>query len=114
MNESLFEDKDVQKALESIDVMDHQGDAQEDQSAGDSTPELESDSEDSALDKEDDEFTAAKSEDDIVDETIPPKIQTRSKSLNVIIPASVMCSDSEDEEPRLRPASVIMPTGHRY
>ena len=86
--------------------MDQQGDLQEDQIAEDSTPELETDSEDSASDKEGDACAAAESEDEIVDETIPPspgKIRTRSKSQKVIIPPPVMCSDSEDEEHRPRP-----------
>ena len=65
-----FEDQDVHKALESRDVMDQQGNAREDQTAEDSTPELETDSEDSASDG--DEHAAAELEDDIVDETIPP------------------------------------------
>ena len=101
LDENLFDDQDVQKALESRDVMDQQGDAQEDQIADDSTPELESDSEDSASDKEGDECTAAESEDNIVDETVSPsptKIRTRSKSRKVIIPAPVMCSNPEDGE----------------
>ena len=97
LNENLFEDQDVHKALESRDVMDQQGDAQEDQTAKDSTPELETDSEDGASDKEGDEHAAAESEDDIVEETVTPsptKIRTRSKDRKVIIPAPVMCSDS--------------------
>ena len=96
-----FEDQYVHKALESRDVMDQQGDAQEDQITEYSTPELKTDSEDSALDKEGDECAAAESEDEIVDETTPPstgKIRTRSKSAKVIVPPPVLCSDSEDEE----------------
>ena len=86
--------------------MDWQGDAQEDQTAEDSTPELETNSVDCSSDKEGDEHAAAESEDEIVDETIPPspgKVRTRSKARKVIIPAPVMCSDSEDEEHRPRP-----------
>ena len=58
LNEDLFGDPDVQKALESRDAMDQQGDAQADQIAEDSTPELEPYSEDSALEKDDDEYAA--------------------------------------------------------
>ena len=49
LNENLFADTDVQKALESSDVtvMDQQGDAQEDPITCDSAPELESENEDS-------------------------------------------------------------------
>ena len=47
-------DQDVHKALESRDVMDQQGDAQEDPITNDSAPELESENEDSALDKDGD------------------------------------------------------------
>ena len=59
LNENLFDDHYVQKALMSRDVMDQQGDAQEDPNAEDSTPELETDSEDSASDKEGEECAAA-------------------------------------------------------
>ena len=61
----LFGD-DVQKALESRDVMDQQGDAQEDQNVEESTPELEPYSDDSASDKDGDEDAAAEPGDDIV------------------------------------------------
>ena len=63
--------------------MDQQGDAQADQIAEDSSPELEPYGEDSASDKDGDEYAAAKSEEDIVDETVrpsPTKMRTRSKS----------------------------------
>ena len=67
--QDLFGDY-VQKALESRDVMDRQGDAQEDQIAEDSTPELEPDSDDSASDKDGDEESAAEIENDMVNETV--------------------------------------------
>ena len=105
LNENLFGDQDIQKALESRNVMDRQGD-QEDPSTDDPTPELESDSEDSASDEEAHECAAAKSDDDIVDETVSPspmKNRTRSKARKVTIPAPIMCSDFEDEERRPRP-----------
>ena len=90
MNENIFGDQEFQKALESRDVMDQRGDAQEDPITDDSTPELESDSEDGASDKEGHECVAAKSDNDIVDETMPPspmKNRTRSKAWKVPIPA---------------------------
>ena len=62
--------------------MDPQGDAQDNQIVEDSTPELETDSEDSASDKKGDKHAAAELEDDIVDDVIPPspgKIRTRGK-----------------------------------
>ena len=52
--------------------MDQLGDAQEDQNAEESIPELESYSNDSALDKDGDEDMAAEPEDDKVDETVTP------------------------------------------
>ena len=91
LNEDLSGNPDVQKAWESRDVIDQQGNAQADQIAGDSTPELEPDSEDSALDNDGDKYAAAESEDDIVDETVRPspmKIRTRSKSQKVIFTRS--------------------------
>ena len=64
--QDLFGDY-VQMALESRDVMDQQGDAQEDQNVEVSTPELEPYSDESASDKDGDEDAAAKPGDDIVD-----------------------------------------------
>ena len=58
LNENLFGEPYVHKALGSRDVMDQQGDTQEDQIADDSTPEMETDSEDSASGKEGYECTA--------------------------------------------------------
>ena len=69
------------------------------------TPELESYSDNSALDKDGDEYAAAEPEDDIVDETISPspkKIRTRSNTQKVNFPDPAICSDPEDEEPRPR------------
>ena len=106
LNANLFEDQDVHKALESRVVMDQQGDAQDDQIVEDSTPELDTDSEDSASDKKGDKNAAAELEDGIVDDVIPPspgEIRTRSKAWKVTIPAPVMCSDSQDDEDRPRP-----------
>ena len=83
LNADLFGDQDVQKALESRDEMDQQGDAQEYQHAEDSPPRLEPYSDDSASDKYGDEYEAVESENDIVDETVRPspmKMRTRSKS----------------------------------
>ena len=101
LNEDLFGDPDVQKALESRDVMDQQGNAQADQIAEDSTPELEPDSQDSASDKDGDEYAAVESEDDdIVDETVRPspmKMLTRSKTRQPVMPDPVMCSETEDD-----------------
>ena len=97
--------------------MDQQGDAQEDQTAEESNPELEPYSDDSASDKDGDEDVATGPEDDIVDETVTPspkKMQTRSNSRKVLkIPDALICSDPEGEEPRPRQRkriSVIMPT----
>ena len=67
---------------------------------------METNSEDSASDKEGDEHASAESGDEIMDETIPPspgKVRTRSKARKVIIPAPVMCSDSESEDEEHRP-----------
>ena len=103
--EDLFGNQYIQKALESRDVMDQQGDAQSDQIAEDSNHELEPYSEDSALDKDGDEYAEAKTDDGIVDETVSPspkKIRTRSKTQKVNLPDPIICSDPEDEEPRPR------------
>ena len=106
MQEDLFGDQYVQKTLEPRDVMDQQGDAQEDQQADDSTPELEPYSSDSASDKDGDECAAAESECSIVDETVqssPMKMRTRSKALRAFVqPDPGMCSDTEDDELRPR------------
>ena len=99
LNENLFGDQDVQKALESRDIMDKQVDAQADQIAEDSIPDLESYGDDSASDKDGDEYAATEPEDGIVDETVSPspkKIRTRSKTKKVNIPTPVICSESED------------------
>ena len=56
--EELFGDQYVQKTLGPRDVMDQQGDAQEDQQAEDSPPGLEPYSNDSALDKDGHEYEA--------------------------------------------------------
>ena len=89
LNENIFGDPDVQKALESRDVMDQQGDAQEDPIMNDSALELEPESEDGDSDKDGDECAAVESDDDIVDETVSPspmKNGTRSKARKVMIP----------------------------
>ena len=104
--EDLFGDQYVQKALESRDEMDQQGDAQADQIAEDSIPDLEPYSKDSASDKDGDEYASAETDECIVDETVcpsPKKIRTRSKTKQVIPePLALMCSDPEDEETRPR------------
>ena len=81
LNDDLFGDTDIHKALESGDVTDQQGNAQEDPIMNDSAPELESGNEDSASDKDGDECATAESDDEIVDETVSPspmKNHTRS------------------------------------
>ena len=63
------------------------------------------DSSDSASDNDGDENAQVKSEDEILDETIRPspmKILTRSKSQGPVLPEQVICSESEDDEPRPR------------
>ena len=104
VQEEWFGDQCVQKTLEPRDVMGQQGDAQEDQQAEDSIPELGPYSNDSASDKDDDESAAVESECSIVDETVPPspmKMRTRSKARrSFVIPDANMCSDPEDDEPR--------------
>ena len=86
--------------------MDQQGDAHADQIAEDSIPDLESYIDDSASDKDGDEYAAAELEDDTVDETVSPspkKMLTRSNGRKVLkIPDALICSDPEDEEPRPR------------
>ena len=67
LNANLFGEQDVQKALESRDEMDQQGNAQEYQCAEDSPPRLESYSDDSALDNDGDEYAAVESGEEIVD-----------------------------------------------
>ena len=104
-NANLFGEQDAQKAFESRDEMDQQGDAQEHQYAEDSPPRLESYSDDSASDNDGDEYAAVESEEEIVDETVRPslmKMRTRSKTRQPVIPDSIICSDTEDEEPRPR------------
>jgi hypothetical protein len=52
---------------------------------------------------------AAKSDDDIVDETIlqsSTKYRSRSKSRKVLVSEALMCSDSEDELPRPQPSKL--------
>ena len=61
VQEELFGDQYVQKTLEPRDVMDPQGDAQENQRAEDSIPELEPYSSDSASDNDGDECAAVES-----------------------------------------------------
>ena len=83
VNEELFGDQYVQKTLESRDVMDQQGSAQDDQRDEDSIPELEPYTNDSASDNDDNEYAAVESECSIVDETVRPsqmKMRTRSKA----------------------------------
>jgi hypothetical protein len=63
-----------------------------------------------ASDKDGDEYAAAESEHAIVFETTPQSPmtnRTRSKSQKVIIPDTLMCSDSEDELPRPQPRKHI-------
>ena len=108
LNENVFGEQYVQKALESRDEMDQQGNAQEYQCAEDSPPRLVPCSDDSAPDKDGDEYAAVESEDEIVDETVCPSpiiMRTRSKTQHcqqTVIPDSIMCSDTEDDEPRPR------------
>ena len=71
LQQDLFGDY-VQKALESRDVINRQGDAKEDQIAEASMPQLQHDSDDSASDKDGDEVAAAEIDDSIVDETVSP------------------------------------------
>ena len=71
-----------------------------------SAPELESENEDSASDKDGDECAAAESDDEIAGETVAPspmKDRTRSKSRKVVIPDALMCSDTEEEFSRPQP-----------
>ena len=85
--------------------MDQQGDAQEHHYTEDSPPRLEPYSDDSASDKDGNEYAAVESEEEIVDKTVRPspmKMRPRSKTRQLVIPASIMCSDSEDDEPRPR------------
>ena len=72
VQEDLFGNQYVQKTLESRDVMDQQGSAQEDQRDEDSIPGLEPYTNDSASDNDDNEYAAVESECSIVDETIRP------------------------------------------
>ena len=83
VQENLFGDQDVQKALESRDVMDQQGSAQNDQQDEDSIPGLEPYTNDSASDSDGSVYAAVESECSIVDETVrssPMKMRTRSKT----------------------------------
>jgi hypothetical protein len=115
LNENLFGDPDVQKALESRDVMDQQGDAQEDPITNDSAPEWKSENEDSASDKEGDEYAADESDDDIVDATVSPspmKNRTRSKAQKVTIPEPPLNLRTKYLAHGL--ASVFMPAQLRY
>ena len=109
MQEELFGDQYVKKTLGPRDVMEQQGDAQEDQQAEDPAPELEPHSNDSASDNDGDECAAVESECSIVDETVrssdssPMKMRTRSKARgSFVIPDPRLCSDTEDDEPRPR------------
>ena len=72
LNKNLFGEQDVQKAFESRDEMDQQGDAQEHKYVEDSPPRLERYLDDSASDNDGDEYAAVESEGDIVDETVRP------------------------------------------
>ena len=103
-HEDLFGEQYVQQTLRPRDVMDQQGDAQEDQQAEDFPPGLELYSSDGASDKDGDEYAAVESECDIVDETVrrsPMKMRTRSKARGTfVVPAPLMCSDTEDDEAR--------------
>ena len=98
--------------------MDQQGDAQEDQQAEDSPPGLEPYSNDSASDKDGDENAAVESECDIVDETVRPspmKMRTRSKfQSTIVLPESIMCSDTEEANLVPGSVSVIIPSQPRY
>ena len=110
LNENLLGDTYVQKALEFRDGMGQQGDAQEDPITNVSVPELESENEDSASDKDGEECVAAESDDAIADETVSPspmKNRARSRSQKVVIPDPLICSDSEDEISRPRPRKRI-------
>ena len=104
--EDLFGDRNVQKTLESRDVMDQQGSAQKDQQDEDSIPGLEPCTNDSASDSDGDEYAVVESECSIVDETVRPspmKMRTRSKARrSLVIPDADICSDVEDDEPRPR------------
>ena len=86
--------------------MDQQGDAQEDQQAEDPPPGFEPYSDDSASDKDGNEYEAVESECDIVDETVRPnpmEMRTRSKFRSTfVVPDSIICSDTEDDESRPR------------
>ena len=93
--------------MESGDVTDQQGDAQEALIISDTAREQRSENEDSASDSDSDsdECAAAESEEDIVDEIVQPsqmKHRTRNKSRRVALPEPLTCSDSEDELPRLQ------------
>ena len=110
-------------ALESRDVMDQQGSAQDDQRDEDSIPGLESYTNDSASDNDDNEYAAVESECSIVDETVRPspmKMRTRSKARpSYVIPNADICSDVEDDEPRPRQrkrntANATMPRAEGY
>ena len=118
VNEERFGDQYVQKTLESRDVMDQQGSAQDDQLDEDSIPGLEPYTNDSTSDNDDNEYAAVESECSIVDETVrlsPMKMRTRSKARrSLVIPDADICSDVEDDEPRPRqrkrnPAIATMP-----
>ena len=68
-------------------------------------PSLEPYSDDGASDKDEQEHVQAESEEEVVDETIrpsPTKMRTRSKTLKPVIPEAIICSDTEDDEPRPR------------
>ncbi len=98
--DELFGTPQIQKASESGDATDLQGDALDAPTMDDSVDEQALESEDCALDEDGGECAAAESEEEIVDKTIPPspmKNQTRSKSRRVVMPEPMMPSDSEDE-----------------
>ena len=99
--EDLFGDRNVQKTLESRDVMDQQGRAQKDQQDEDSIPGLEPYTDDSASDSDGDEYAAVESEYSIGDETVRPspmKMRTRSKATRAYL---------EPEVPEPPPEAVI-------
>ena len=118
LQENLFADQYVQKTLGPRDVMDQQGDAQEDPIMNDSAPELESENEDSALDKDGDECAAAESDYEAVDETVSPspmKNRTGSKSRKDVTPETLLCVLTLRTKYLAHGhASVIMPAQLRY
>ena len=107
----------VQKALESGDARDSQGDAPEDHHNSDSMPNLETYSDDGASDKDEQEHVHDEPEDDIVDETIrpsPTKMQTRSKTRKPVIPEAILFLILRTMNHALDSASVLMSSEPRY